>query len=311
MVDPRPGTAPTPRGAAIFDASSDVVRGRRRRTVIGAVVTLVLVLAYVFAVLSYRAGFTGSLVSPTPAADRVAVVLVPASVDPASQSMSVDVLVFPGSDLLDAAGALSRDVVVTVYPTVGADTVRVAKGTRPSPGLVVVPVPGIVQEYPFDQYAWTSEVSAATTTPSGASRPIGVDASTFFRIPGWSERQGAHLATRGVIVGGDVSRAGSTVAVALLFLLMMVVLALIAVAVVRYVSRGIVDLSIGIASWLTAVLFALLPLRGFFPGAPPLGSWIDILVFFWVVVVLMTCVAFTVLSLLQRAREEARPPDGG
>jgi hypothetical protein len=31
-------------------------------------------------------------------------------------------------------------------------------------------------------------------------------------------------------------------------------------------------LDLSVASWLTAMLFALLPIRGFLPGAPPIGS---------------------------------------
>jgi hypothetical protein len=57
-----------------------------------------------------------------------------------------------------------------------------------------------------------------------------------------------------------------------------------------------------VASWITALLFALLPLRNSLPGSPPLGSWIDILMYFWVVAVVMVSLAFVTGLLLTRAK---------
>ena len=64
---------------------------------------------------------------------------------------------------------------------------------------------------------------------------------------------------------------GSTKSIALLLLLLMVVLAAIAILVTGSVTRGGMALELSVASWRTALLFALIPLRGFFPGDPPLG----------------------------------------
>jgi len=50
------------------------------------------------------------------------------------------------------------------------------------------------------------------------------------------------------------------------------------------------------------LLFALLPLRNSLPGSPPLGSWIDILMYFWVVAVVMVSLAFVTGLLLTRAK---------
>ena len=62
------------------------------------------------------------------------------------------------------------------------------------------------------------------------------------------------------------------------------------------------------AALMTALLFALIPLRGFFPGQPPLGSWIDVLVFFWVELIVMICVAAVVTTILLRAKDASRHP---
>lgn len=60
---------------------------------------------------------------------------------------------------------------------------------------------------------------------------------------------------------------------------------------------------------MTALLFALIPLRGFLPGDPPLGSWIDVLVFFWVELILMLSVAAVVTTILLRASDARHHPE--
>ena len=88
---------------------------------------------------------------------------------------------------------------------------------------------------------------------------------------------------------GSIARSGSTKVVAALMLILMVALAIIAVLVVQSSASGRMRLELNVASWITAMLFALLPIRGFLPGDPPIGSWIDILVFFWVEATIMVC----------------------
>ena len=52
------------------------------------------------------------------------------------------------------------------------------------------------------------------------------------------------------------------------------------------------------ASWFAALLFARVPLRTNMPGAPPIGVWIDFLVFLWVLIMLMISLAVFVGSWL-------------
>ena len=89
----------------------------------------------------------------------------------------------------------------------------------------------------------------------------------------------------------------------------MLILAIIAIAVTGSATRGRMRLELSVASWMTALLFALIPLRGFFPGSPPLGSWIDVLVFFWVELILMLSVAAVVTTILLRAKDARRHPE--
>ena len=126
-------------------------------------------------------------------------------------------------------------------------------------------------------------------------------ASVYLKVPGWDFVD----ESAGSVITGTVARSGSTISIAILLLVLMVVLASIAVLVVRSATRGRMKLELGVASWMTALLFALIPIRGFFPGSPPLGSWMDVLVFFWVEIVLMVSVGLIVASILLRARERS------
>ena len=51
--------------------------------------------------------------------------------------------------------------------------------------------------------------------------------------------------------------------------------------------------------WFAALIFALLPLRLGLPGAPPLGSWIDVLVYFWVLIAVMIGLVWWILVWLR------------
>jgi hypothetical protein len=112
-----------------------------------------------------------------------------------------------------------------------------------------------------------------------------------------------------VVSHRDAECYGAGRSIAILLLLLMVVLAVIAILVTGAETRGRMKLELAVASWMTALLFALIPLRGFFPGSPPLGSWMDVLVFFWVELVLMLSVAIVVTTVLLRARDARHHPE--
>lgn len=54
-------------------------------------------------------------------------------------------------------------------------------------------------------------------------------------------------------------------------------------------------------SWMAAMLFATVPLRGFLPGSPPVGSWVDYLVVLWVIAGLIASLVIYVIAWLRWA----------
>jgi hypothetical protein len=80
------------------------------------------------------------------------------------------------------------------------------------------------------------------------------------------------------------TRSASTVAFGIVLLGLMAVTPILVlfVAISAYTGRRKVEPTL--TSWIGAMLFAVIPLRAFLPGAPPVGSWIDYLVVLWVIV---------------------------
>ena len=68
---------------------------------------------------------------------------------------------------------------------------------------------------------------------------------------------------------------------------------------VRAVADGRRKQEMTMTSWFAALIFAMLPIRLALPGAPPMGAWIDVLVTFWVFIVLMVALAWWVIVWLQ------------
>jgi hypothetical protein len=53
------------------------------------------------------------------------------------------------------------------------------------------------------------------------------------------------------------------------------------------------------AGWFAALLFALVPLRTNMPGAPPIGAWLDVAIFYWVELALLIAMAVFIGSWLR------------
>lgn len=280
-----------------------VRRGWRRVGVLGVVV---LVLGYLVSVYSFGQSVDTQVPDIQPPQSGVRVEFVPERVNPSDQSVAGRILLYPAADLVDSEERLLTGIVVDLNPAIDGGTLAYPAGRQPEPENVLLPAPGVVQEYPWDSYAVAVRVSAAEVAADEVLRPIPSEVSIYFRMPSWrmtdspaDTRQG----TWGHNLQATISRAGSTRSIAVVLLTLMVILAAIAVGLVVTTARGRHDWEFVHATWMTSMLFALMPLRSSFPGDPPLGVWIDILVFFWVEVAIMACVAVTAFALVIRASE--------
>jgi hypothetical protein len=61
-------------------------------------------------------------------------------------------------------------------------------------------------------------------------------------------------------------------------------------------------------TWYAAMLFAVMPLRNAFPDSPPIGSWIDVTVVLWVIVLLVIAMLLYINCWWRHLRPDAEQP---
>jgi len=85
----------------------------------------------------------------------------------------------------------------------------------------------------------------------------------------------------------ELYRSQSTVAFGVVMLSVLIALAGLALFVAVQTVRDLRQFQAPMTTWYAAMLFAVMPLRNALPDSPPFGSWIDITVVIWVIVVLV------------------------
>ncbi len=304
-----PGTGPD----TAFQPGSTSFRVGR-----GALVA-VLLIAYVVVLVAYAKSTQGAGINQrvAPPDNGVSLHFVPMSLDASAATMAGVMYVLPGTDYADESGRLQQDLTVHVLPVLGAGSVTYPAGQIPSPINLLVSTSGNVRDYPFDHYT-TSIVSSVETrsSPTSAWTPVPVVVGAEGELGGWA----LSLSTPdAAVIGGidfrsadgygiqglEARRALSTIALAFVLLLLMVLSAVMTAFVARAVALQRRRVEPSLAGWMGAMLFALVPLRNFLPGAPPLGSWIDVLIFFWVEIVIMLALAVYIATWLR----DGPPPD--
>lgn len=287
-------------------ASRQVMLTRRHKlSALVAIGAGAFLAVYLFVVTLIGAGVEDQVTPPQPPADGVSLTLVQNRVKATEPWVVVLVVVLPDESLVDDDGQLIDELTVFVDPTLDAELTFEA-GRRPRAREVRIPLAGSVENYPFDEYRAMVAVSAALVV-GGRQESIPVSVGTALRDPGWASDTVIAEAEPDVFLDMTLSRANSTQAISIMLLGFMVALALVAALVAIWIVAGMLEAQVGVASWLAALLFAMIPLRTFLPGAPPVGSWIDILVFFWVEMVVMLGMLMVVVTLLVRSRGHAEP----
>lgn len=171
---------------------------------------------------------------------------------------------------------------------------------------IVFPIDGDPQKYPVDRYEYAFAQShnpkVLITAPllkiekmdGNVAHPADVG---LWRDPkgleGWTEDWNLVAEGHTLKVKLLMERSGGALAFVTIVLLLLIVIANLAILIAwsAYTARRPVEN--GFAGWLTALLFALIPLRINLPGAPPIGAWIDAVVFYWIeIAILVALVAY-------------------
>jgi Domain of unknown function (DUF4436) len=282
-----------------------------------AVVIAVIMLgsAALWATASNRLGTDNPFRTPAaPQGDAVAVLLAPYDVVAGQQLVSAELGIFVGPDMEDEEGRLERTISVDTFGPVSR-TVTFERGSVPSPVKIDVPAPGVVQQYPFDQYRFSLEARAVDDTRSTTAEvPLPMSMTVYFNIPGWDFTQevGSDQSTSTAqhSLAGTITRDDATRTIAMIFIGLIFSFGVLSVVAVGAAARGRVPISMSMAAWLTGAIFALVTLRNNLPGSPPLGSVMDIAVYFWVIAAIMLMIGATVILLVTRGSDNGENGQG-
>ncbi len=176
-------------------------------------------------------------------------------------------------------GRLTADISVELDTGASVLTHTFKKGDAPAAWSVNVPVQyGDALEYPFDQHGGEFFFKVKR---EGASPLARVELDKV--LHGFS-------ASATVEATGDKTQVGLTYAFsrspAIIFLALMAVTSLTMVVlsalnVAKHVALNGRKVEFGMLVWIAALLFVIPAVRNSLPGSPPLGSLVDIALFFW------------------------------
>jgi len=286
-------------------------RVSRKWWVIAVIAVFIL---YSWSIASYANSDTDRVQSsPGQVTNGINFGLEPISLDQNEGQITLRTEWVPEGDFV-ANGLWSKSVRVTMpYVVDDSATVDIAEGT-PAAGVqdYSFVFEGNSAQYPFDQYVFGSDGEPESDAPSTASsaEPLPlmivqeIDAAgrpTNAQIPlgvylgdglqGWSKTWQISGDNNELSVLLIAQHSGSVVAFVLVVLMLMAIVALLAVLVARTVVTKRRSNGFEAAGWMTVLIFALIPLRTTLPDSPPIGAWVDIVVFYWVIVAILVSMA--------------------
>lgn len=214
----------------------------------------------------------------------------------------------PSAEMMGEKGiGLDTDIEVEVSPAEASGPLAFSKGQPLHASVIRLPVTGSMESWPLDRYL-LQDLSVVVCAPTcgEATTIISADLKVAGGASGWDMASQfgdgdfpVHAVTLrrtpGVIVF-------AIVVVAVLVLNTILVLW---VAVLMNLQRRKYEASL--TGWMAAMLFATVPIRSFFPGSPPIGSWIDFTVVLWAVVGLSIGLGLYIHAWSVHTREMSAP----
>ena len=263
-----------------------------------------------------RSGKTHVEERSAPVTEGVNVAVDLVSIDPEKRLATIRFTLFPeGSYLNKEDGEFAVPLRVTSRTQKESSTFDIDAG-QPVGGSFEfdIPVQGDPESYPLDRFdfsnAGVDQPAGQGTAPMVKIEKIGEDGRTQpatvgpaadgpSGLVGWTDRwrlvgQGSTLYTRLVL-----ERSGAVIAAAGVIVFLVLAMAALAASVAWSAATARRPIEATMAGWFAAMLFALIPLQSFMPGAPPVGAWIDVFVFLWVEIILLTSMGVFIISWLR------------
>jgi hypothetical protein len=278
----------------------------KTRTVLLVMLAFVIV-GYSAVTLLYSAGGGLTVESAEESGGDVRVRVEVVSVQPGTYSSLLRFRVTEVSEaLLNDDERISVPLRISVTASDGTEDFVFPAGTALGRAEVNVGITGEQSSYPFDTHEAAVLVDAFIVPEDLAAgeaepEPLTLTAFVVGGMPGWDTTARVEAADAGaVLVGLEFGRSFSTQFFAILLVVMAFVIAgySIVVGTATFTGRQPVDSSI--VGWGAALLFALLALRFYLPGDPPIGSGIDVFAYMWATLGAFVGLSMTVTMWLRR-----------
>lgn len=237
------------------------------------------------------------------APDRIDIDASVQRVDAAGRELVLRVLVTPRGELAEAGGiSPAENLTLQTSSSVRGDLTFPAHSRIASVDVPVTLTGGPITDYPFDAYETDMEFGAVQGGESVPVRMTLTNRDALFSLAvDTSEIKGA------AVFSAEVARSRSVLVFSVFMMLAMWALAVAVLMGGWHLVRRQMGLTWPALGWMAATLFALAAFRNTAPGAPPIGSLLDYLAFFWA----ETLIAFCVIVVVVRAvRAEGPPPRG-
>jgi hypothetical protein len=198
-------------------------------------------------------------------------------IDPLNSSIQIRISVLPDSA---GAKASSRDYTLQIRRDDQIDDLSVEKGRAlPEVTLPFELESGDIHDYPIDKYAFSVALKAIDKTTSD-QLPI--------RLTAWDSlidfnlnREAVSEESSELAIRLGVQRTGAASFFSIAIYGAMMIMAACALTIGSLVFLGLRRIEVSMIGALGAIIFALPALRNALPGYPPMGVWLDVLIFFW------------------------------
>jgi hypothetical protein len=273
----------------------------------GIVGVAVFIAAYVASIVLYvnsGMGHPHQVAESPPSSDGTAVTIDVEDIQSDNSLLIANYTVSPGPELLDpVTHNLKEDLSLVVTSVVMASKRTWSTGTLPDVFRVSLPIAGEVADWPFDRYQ--SGLITGHLLSGAAQEPVIHTVIMIDRLLGWNINV-AHVNQTDVLgqYRVDLYRSESTVAFGVVILGVLIALAGIALFVAIQTVRDRRKFQPPMTTWYAAMLFAVMPLRNALPDSPPFGSWIDVTIVLWVIVVLVISMTLYISCWWRHLRPE-------
>ncbi|WP_231985813.1 DUF4436 domain-containing protein [Mycobacterium sp. E3247] len=269
---------------------------------------LLLVGAYIGSIVLYVGGGMGHphvVVQDASAGDGTTITNDIEEIQSRNSVLVANITVVPGPALLDPrTHTLKDDLHVAAASTMTTSRQTWPKGTLPTVFRVSLALTGEVAEWPFDEYHSGPVVALLSSGPENT--PVPATVTLVNRLLGWNvDVIRADEAEPTGPFRVELSRTPSTVLFGVAILCVLIGLACVGAFVAVQTARDRRKFQPPMTTWYAAMLFAVMPLRNALPDAPPFGSWIDITIVVWVIVVLGISMGLYVSCWWRHLRPEA------